>query len=300
MRRVIPALVVAALLVCVVGLQALREAYAPAPPPSEAASLLYVRSPAMLERAALSFDSLVADVYWIRAVQHYGRTKLSTDPGKRYDLLFPLLDLTTSLDPYFNIAYRFGAVFLAEMPPSGPGRPDQAIALLEKGLAAQPDRWEFAQDIGFVHYWGSRDYAQAAAWFQRAANIPGAPNWMAPLAAVTLTQGGSRDTARRLWVEVMNGAGPEEKWLRTQARFRLSQLDALDQMEALADVLRRYRDRTGVLPQSWGDLVRDGQLAGIPVDPEHFPYRWDPATRAISLDPKSTLHPLPVSEPASR
>ena len=45
----------------------------------------------------------------------------------------PLLDLTTTLDPYFSIAYRFGAIFLSEASPGGPGRPDQAVALLAEG-----------------------------------------------------------------------------------------------------------------------------------------------------------------------
>ena len=136
-------------------------------------NLLYVRSPEAMKRLALSYDSLLADLYWIRAVQHYGGTRLSTDPNKRYDLLYPLLDLTTSLDDRFNIAYYYGSTFLAEPPPGGPGRPDLAIALLEKGLRAQPDKWEFAQWIGFVHYWWRQDYQQAAAWFSRAAEFPG-------------------------------------------------------------------------------------------------------------------------------
>ena len=37
-------------------------------------SLLYVQSPTVMRKAALSFDSVLADVYWIRALQHYGAT----------------------------------------------------------------------------------------------------------------------------------------------------------------------------------------------------------------------------------
>ena len=74
-----------------------------------------------------------ADVYWIRAIQHYGGERLSTAADRNFELLFPLLDLATTLDPYFTIAYRFGAIFLSEPLPGGPGRPDQAIALLRKG-----------------------------------------------------------------------------------------------------------------------------------------------------------------------
>ena len=73
-------------------------------------------------------------------------------------MLYPLLDLTTTLDPYFSIAYRFGAIFLGEAYPGGPGRPDLAIALLQKGLAAQPEKWQYMQDLGFVYYWHMRDY----------------------------------------------------------------------------------------------------------------------------------------------
>src|SRR5262249_28484264 len=143
---------------------------------------MYVTSPAAVVRLALEYRALAADLYWIRALQYFGGTKRSVergesvaDPDRRYAALSPLLDLTTSLDPRFNRAYRFGAIFLAEPQPGGPGRPDQAIALLEKGLRERPDRWEYLQDIGFVHYWWRHDYRAAAESFGRAGQVPGAP-----------------------------------------------------------------------------------------------------------------------------
>ena len=135
--------------------------------------LLYIPDGAVLDRMALSFDALLADVYWIRALQLYGATKRSEDEEKSYELLGPLLDITTTLDPRFNVAYRFGAIFLTEAYPNGPGRPDLAIALLQKGIAAMPDRWEYYMDVGFVYYWWLQDYDQAASWFQKAADVPG-------------------------------------------------------------------------------------------------------------------------------
>ena len=111
-------------------------------------------------------------------MQHYGDTKLGRTADRSYDLLYPLLDLTTSLDPYFDVAYQFGALFLAEPPPGGPGRPDLAIALLERGCAAQPDDWQLHQAIGFVHYWSYQDYAPAAEWFRARRACRGArPGW---------------------------------------------------------------------------------------------------------------------------
>ena len=278
----------AVLLGGVVGLQAMHEQRG-GPPSASAEHLLYVRSPDAMRRLAMSYDALLADLYWIRAVQHYGSTRLSTDPNKQYDLLYPLLDLTTSLDPRFNIAYYYGSTFLAEPPPGGPGRPDLAIALLEKGLRAQPDKWEFVQWIGFVHYWWRQDYQQAAAWFARAAEFPNAPIWMAPLAAATLSKGGSRESSRLLWQEIARTA--EDDWFRNDARRHVQQLDAMDQIEQLQRVVDAYKSREGSTPDDWGALRGAGYLKGIPVDPAGIPYRLDAGV--VGLDRSSSLAPLP-------
>ncbi len=276
----------------VVLLQMTRERLAPLPQPAAAGSVIHVRTPQTARRMALGFDALAADVYWIRALQHYGATRRASTSSKSYDQLYPLLDLTTSLDPYFRPAYRFGAIFLSEPYPGGAGRTDLAIALLEKGLRAEPARWEYAQDIGFVHYWWLRDYREAANWFLRASDIPGAPGWMKPVAAVTLAEGGNAASSRRLWEEVLAQAG--EDWLKTAATHRLRQLDEIDRIEALRVVFQRYASATGAPPASWNDLLRGRYLDRVPADAEGFAYVFDPVRGTIGLDPRSPLNPLPL------
>lgn len=285
-NRIVTGGTVLVLLAAVAGLQAARESAAPVP---VTRAFLYVQSPGFVRRAALSYKSLAADVYWMRALQHYGRTKLDPRGRKEYELLYPLLDLTTSLDPHFNIAYRFGSIFLAEPAPGGAGRPDLAVTLLEKGLAAQPERWELAQDVGFVYYWWGHDYQRAADWFTRAASIKGAPDWMSGLAAVTRAKGGDRESSRRLWNELLTTA--DEEWLRGQAAFRLQQLDALDQIDGLQRAVRTYHEQRGAWPPP-------AALGGV-TDPRGFPYRLDPLSGRVTLDPASPLNPLPVEETAA-
>ncbi len=282
----------AGLLAGIVGLQMVRDAMPPLAEPADGASLMYLRSPEAARRVALSYEGLAADLYWIRAIQHYGSTKLSTAPNKRYDQLYPLLDLTTSLDPQFDIAYRFGAIFLSEPPPNGPGRPDLAVALLRKGLEVQPDEWQFAQDIGFVYYWWVGDYKQAADWFSHAAAMPGAADWLKPLAATTLAEGGNRASSRKLWQEIRDQA--EHDWLRNQADTRLLQFDAMDQIDALLRAAADYERRTGTPPRTWQDLMRAGYLRQPPADPTGHAYVIDAARGAITLEPRSPLNPLPV------
>ena len=287
-----PALLVSAFLLwgAAVSLQAWRERHYALPP--AAADVLYFRAGSAVPRVALGFDAILADVYWIRAIQHFGGTRRAASGDRSYNLLYPLLDLTTTLDPHFNVAYRFGAIFLTESYPDGPGRPDQAIALLERGLAADPKKWQYAQDAGFVHYWWLRDYKTAAAWFDRASRIEGAPWWLRSLAATTLAEGGDRQSSRRLWQQLYETA--DDSWVKNNAELRLSQLQALDQIDALAALVRRYTEQFGRPPDSWGALVSMRWLSGVPVDLSGTPFELDPAQDGgVGLSKQSPLSPIP-------
>lgn len=275
-----------------ISMQAFRERHHALPP--AASGILYVRSGSALRHMALEFDALLSDIYWIRAIQHFGGTRRAAGGDKSYRLLYPLLDLTTSLDPHFGVAYRFGAIFLAEPYPAGPGRADQAIALLQRGLAADPKKWQYAQDVGFVHYWWLNDYKAAAEWFDRASRIEGAPWWLRSMAATTLAEGGDRQSSRRLWQELYETA--DNEWVRNNAQLRLTQIQALDAIDALAGLVRRYAQSYGRMPASWDALIAAGWLRGVPVDPSGAPYTLDPTVAGgVTLSPQSPLAPLPRS-----
>jgi hypothetical protein len=258
--------------------------------------LLYVTSPKVMDKVALSYDSIVADVYWVRALQHFGGERLKEGNGQ-YDLLFPLLDLTTSLDPRFVVAYRFGAIFLAESQPGGAGRPDLAIALLKKGVAATPGKWDYYHDIGFVYYWNLHDYKQAAEWFKRGGDLPGAPWWLKTYAGVMLARGGDRQASRQMWFQL--GQTANNDWLKQTAQVRLMQLDALDTIDALKQVRDAFTKRTGNLPESWEQLIAARLLRGVPVDPSGTPYTLNFATGEIAVSGYSKLYPLPTEPKAA-
>jgi hypothetical protein len=279
---------IAVLMAAVVAIQVVRDrGWTPYEPED---SVLWIRSGDAAKRMALSYDNIVSDVYWIRAVIYYGgRHRAASHRG--FDQLHPLLDLVTSLDPHFKVAYRFGALFLSEPPPGGPGQPDRAIALLERGIE-QDGAWEYYEDIGFVHYWWRHDYVSAADWFKRAAGRPGAPNWLLGLAATTLAVGGSRESSRQLWTQLLNDVDAE--YIRNQAEHRLKQLDAMDTIDELAKILQRFKDREGRMPSSWQELVTAERLRGIPVDPAGFPFVVDAQSGHIDVSKQSPMWPLPV------
>ena len=265
-------------------------------------SSLYLTSPKTARLIAFEYRAMAADLYWIRALQYFGGTRRMVDAGqpitdpdrRQYTALYPLLDLTTSLDPRFNLAYRFGAIFLAEPAPRGPGRPDLALALLEKGLAARPGHWEYMLDIGFVHYWWRHDYKAAGAWFQRAGETPAAPWWLKSLAATTLAQGGDRQSSRMMWEAIRQSA--EIDWLRHEAERRLAQLKALDDIDALQAIVERVAAGTAQRVLEWSPVVRAAGWRGVPIDPTGTPYEIDERGR-VRLSRSSPLWPLPSDTP---
>ena len=66
--------------------------------------ILYLPSGKTVKKLSLGYSSLLADVYWTRAVQYFGAS--ASVARKRYDLLAPLLNITTDLDPNLIVAYE--------------------------------------------------------------------------------------------------------------------------------------------------------------------------------------------------
>jgi tetratricopeptide (TPR) repeat protein len=289
-----------------VGLQVLRDDRYPLTTNDEETLYLTRR---VTSRVVFTHRSLVADLYWIRALQYFGshtmkaRRSAALQPPEApaaerpvsFDLLYPLLDIATTLDPRFNIAYRFGAIFLSEGHVQGPGRPDQAIALLEKGLQTSPDKWEYWQDIGFVHYWTNHDYPKAAAAFARGADVPGAPWWMRSLAATTLARGGDRSASRLLWQQMAETGNDAARYA---AQLKLLQLDALEIIEKLQKVIDAFGIQRGAPVTNWNELIAARLISNVPRDPAGIPFELESSSR-VTVSMQSPLFPLPF-EPAPR
>jgi hypothetical protein len=166
---------------------------------------LLLRSGAMLKVMSLEYAPLLADLYWTRVVQYYGDKHARQDAN--IELLWPLLDVTTTLDPNLIVAYRFGSMFLSEPPPRGAGRADLAIELTQRGIAANPDYWRLYEDLGFIYYFNLKDYPKASAAFLEGSKNPDAYVWMKVLAAKVLENGETRETSGFVWSEIYHSSG---------------------------------------------------------------------------------------------
>jgi hypothetical protein len=252
--------------------------------PGEFGGMLYVTSGETLRNLSLGYAGLLADIYWARAVQYFGRERLAG--GGSFDLLGPLLRVTTTLDPHLLIAYRFGAIFLAEKRPAGAGRPEEALALIRRGIVANPSYWRLWQDLGFIYYWDLKDYAHAARAFQAGSAQAGADPWMKALAAAVAGQGGELETSRLLWAEVYRQAGNDS--IRRSALEHLTAVQAAEEMGQLDQALEAFRRRQGRSARTLRELMDAGLVSREPVDPSGAPYVINRQGKA-ALGPASSV-----------
>jgi len=234
--------------------------------------VLYITSGKTLQRMSLGYRGLLADIYWTRAVQYFGDKHIIE--AVHYDLLDPLLNITTDLDPNLLVAYNYGAFFLSQKAPHGAGQPERAVALLEKGIRFNPDDWRLYFNLGFVEYMDRKDPKAAEEAFRRGAARPGAHPFLRIMAANMAQKASDVDTAAALWTELYQTT--QDKSIRESAEQHLAALHVDHDIQELENRIAIFRQRNQRLPADWYDMVRAGLLRGVPADPTGAAYRLMP------------------------
>jgi tetratricopeptide (TPR) repeat protein len=162
----------------------------------------------------LGFHPLVADLYWIQTIQYFGE-HLQTD--RQYPSLYPLVNFVTGLDPHFVDAFRLGGLFLViarQFP--------QAISVYEKGIAANPERWELPHDLGRLYFLELKEPERALQWWLVADRIPGRPHYLPRMIARLYAKTGALETALELWKVIYEESGNE--WIKSRARKEIQSI----------------------------------------------------------------------------
>jgi len=238
---------------------------------------LYLPSPPLIKRLSLGYDGLMADVYWTRAVQYYG--SMHRSGGGKYELLWPLLNITAHLDPHLRQAYEYGSTFLAVKPPNGAGLPDKAVELVKFGISQNQEDWRLYYDLGFIYY-DLKNYRDAANTFLAGSKLPNASPFLAVLAARMAEHGGELQTARFVWQTTYEATN--DKYIRANALTHLRALKADDDVIHLQQWVDAYKQRFRHYPGSFVEMARAGVLRGIPVDPAGRPYELEDGQVIVS------------------
>ena len=227
-----------------------------------------LRSGKLVKLMSLEYAPLLADIYWTRVVQYYGNKRVRGQTN--LELLWPLLDITTTLDPNLLISYRFGAMFLSQAAPTGAGRPDLAVQLIQRGIQANPVYWRLYEDLGFVYYFDLKDYQKASEAFLEGSKKPTAQLWMKVMAAKVSAEGESFETSTFLWRDIYESTADPS--VKKNALLHLQLLKATEDCKQLDALAGAYAKRFGRRPARVSEMVQTGLLRGIPVDAMGYAY----------------------------
>ena len=173
---------------CALGVTLAAQARLEAAPDAPDGSTLVPR-PELARIAALGFESLLADYYWLRAVQLVGSE--TEDPAVHADAIGRYSEAVAALDPWVDHPYRFAALWMSEDAETAPA----ANRLLERGIAYHPREWRNRFYLSFNHLFYRGDAKAAAAELEGAIGLPGAPAYLARLLARLRSVGGDLDAA---------------------------------------------------------------------------------------------------------
>lgn len=257
-------------------------------------------NPGAMKRLTLAFNGIAADWYWMRSLQYVGRKVIAYQDANegRLDfkglselnlgLLPSLLKMSATLDPQFMPPYYYGAVLLPEI--DG----DQAIALLNQGIAANPQTWRLYQHLGYI-YWQRHDYEHASAVYTTGSKLAGAPAWMTVMGGRMKAEGGSYEAAREMYQHLYDASNDDA--VKTMVAAQIMRLDSLAQQIVIRRALLAWVTRSGRCVSSWSDVAVPLRSAGLtldpstqaPIDPSGVPYRLTKGGCEVDLDEHSQV-----------
>lgn len=238
-----------------------------APVREPAADLLYLPSGKYLVVASLGHRQVLADLIYLWAIQYYGNYEITN----RYLYLDKIFrEVITELDPRYIDPYWIGALIMTIEAKDV----EMGLRLLDKGMAANPDQWILPYLAGWECY-HAKEYERAAAYFDRATAIPGAPPVIKRAYAGMFQKLGDREAAIAAWSEVARDPSMDARG-RQVAEKRVKELRVEGDLERIQTAIDHYAGRTGSPPRSLRELVAAGDLSSVPVDPDGRSYEYDP------------------------
>lgn len=224
--------------------------------------LKYLPSGNFLKGAFLSFDEVFADLLWIKTLGYFGE---HAQGDQNYQWLSRLLDITTTLDPYFQDPYEFGGVILSwEL-----GDIDAGISILKKGMERVPRHhpryWYLPFYIAFNYMYYKGDYKIAGEYLEIAASFPQRPAYLPLLVARLYSNTEDPGLALPFLEEMLAKTSSPE--FREKLENRIKDVLIKQHVLLLSKACNQFQESTGRSLEHLGDLTTSGLLREIPREP---------------------------------
>jgi len=215
---------------------------------------------------AFGFRNFLADIAWLQAVQVAGNLKMTPT---EYDRLYALLNVEADLDPKFEMPYLLGGLVLGE----STHHARKALRVLGRGKEQYPADWRFPFYMGYTSYFSLGETETAGKAMAEAAQLPGSPAYLPGLASRMLSE--ARDPGKALAMLETIVRQESDPLRRAVLERRIREVTVERDLQALERAVETYREKTGAVPESLQDLVRERILEGIPPEPNGGRYVID-------------------------
>jgi hypothetical protein len=250
----------------------------------------------LLRLVSMGQRLLLSDLYWLKTVQYSGAMAMSDT--KSWEALYPLGDLVTDLDPRYGYAYQVVGSNLSGVA----GKVAESDRILEKGMRNVPDRFSLPFLYAFNKFFYENDYATAARYARRAAEVGKRPHLAllaANLSLVADSDGEYAVAASFLEDAIRQASQGDTQGLREQLEQRLVRVRAYQALSRVEKAVAAYEGRAGRRPFSLLELVGDGLLPALPRDPAGGEILYDYATGTVRSSVLGERKPLRPEHQAS-
>jgi tetratricopeptide (TPR) repeat protein len=242
--------------------------------------LLYLPNGKYLKLVSLGHAPLVADFIYLWAIQYYSDYD-RTDRYRYVEHVFG--DVIGELDPAYEDPVWLGAMILT----TEAGDVNAGLRLLDAGFARNPRAWILPYLAGWECERANR-FEDAAAYFDRAAAVPGAPPQIYRLKAGMTARAGNLREAIERWRDVLRDPRNNDG-AKAIATSQIRSLTVQADIHELEAAIVTFRERHGRAPARLDDLLRDGIVTALPEDPDGHAYVYDSETGKVTSEASRVL-----------
>ena len=217
-------------------------------------------NPLLIQMVGRSHISLIADLFWIRAIGVSTSLKVPAD-GR---VLIAWCGLVTELDPHFVWPYIFGGL-LGPMPGATTAtwyNVREGNALLSRGMAHIPGDFRLPLYLSYNQLQLDHDTGAAAETLRRGALEPKAPIYLAQLATRLLAQTDAFEAAHAFASQLEESS--TDPTVRAFFEHRRMEIERDQMLFTLQQGVDAFRQARGQLPTSLMQLLSEGFVEEAP------------------------------------
>ena len=202
----------------------------------------------VVQHLTFGFDNVIADYYWVTAVQHY----LKWDGS---DVYYPeYFHIISTLDSQFEYPYLFAILTVPSK--KNPESLMWMKSIAERGVNAFPENWQIPFSAATQFHVEGKLNEQAIHFLEIANAVPNSPEMVPRTYGIYLMRDASDyKKSRALFETILVATANDEV-----RRIIIERILLLDLVEALEQAIYKYQTLNGEYPHSIDELLKKQKL----------------------------------------